>query len=433
MPHLRYGGPIKEYARHRWWGGLYLVIGYWRIGFLAALAAAALLVPLGVAEARYAAIVIDAQSGEVLYARQADKRRYPASLTKMMTLLMTFEALDGGRLELAQKLPVSRRAAGQTPSRLGLKARQTLTVEQAILGLVTKSANDAATVLAEALGGTEAKFAQAMTTRARALGMKQTRFTNASGLYNRHQVTSARDMATLARVLQQNFPQYYHYFSTRSFTFKGRDYQNHNRLLGRYAGSDGIKTGYIRASGFNLAASARRGPDRLIGVVFGGRSSRSRDDHMIKLLDQGFAKLEARRQAALRAAASAGKVAALAVSKPPPLAGAGITLATAAETPREVGSAAPQLPWALQVGAFRHLASAEKQIERVARALPDALADARIWILRYEEGGKNLYRARFVGFDESGARRTCGQLKRKGISCLPISPEHDPARVPVSP
>ena len=409
------------------------MIGYWRIGFLAALAAAALLVPLRVAEARYAAIVIDAQSGEVLYARQADKRRYPASLTKMMTLLMTFEALDGGRLELAQKLPVSRRAAGQTPSRLGLKARQTLTVEQAILGLVTKSANDAATVLAEALGGTEAKFAQAMTTRARALGMKQTRFTNASGLYNRHQVTSARDMATLARVLQQNFPQYYHYFSTRSFTFKGRDYQNHNRLLGRYAGSDGIKTGYIRASGFNLAASARRGPDRLIGVVFGGRSSRSRDDHMIKLLDQGFAKLEARRQAALRAAASAGKVAALAVSKPPPLAGAGITLATAAETPREVGSAAPQLPWALQVGAFRHLASAEKQIERVARALPDALADARIWILRYEEGGKNLYRARFVGFDESGARRTCGQLKRKGISCLPISPEHDPARVPVSP
>ncbi len=406
--------------------------GYWRIGFLAALAAA-LLMPLRVAEARYAAIVIDAQSGEVLYARQADKRRYPASLTKMMTLLMTFEALEGGRLELAQRLPVSKRAAGQTPSRLGLKARQTLTVEQAILGLVTKSANDAATVLAEAMGSTEAKFAQAMTTRARALGMKQTRFTNASGLYNRRQVTTARDMATLARVLQQNFPRYYHYFSARSFTFKGRDYQNHNRLLGRYAGSDGIKTGYIRASGFNLAASARRGPDRLIGVVFGGRSTRSRDDHMIKLLDQGFAKLEARRQAALRAAASEGRVAALPVPKPRPLASAGIAPAAAAETPREVGSAAPQLPWALQVGAYRHLASAEKRIERVVRAMPDALADAGVWILRYEEGGKKLYRARFVGFDERGARRTCGKLKRKGISCLPISPENDPARVPVSP
>jgi D-alanyl-D-alanine carboxypeptidase len=397
-------------------------------------AAAALLVPIGVAEARYAAIVIEAQSGKVLFARQVDKRRYPASLTKMMTLFLTFEALEGGRLHLARKLKVSKRAAGQTPSRLGLRAGQTITVEQGILALVTKSANDAATVLAEAMGGTEAKFAQQMTNRARALGMRQTRFTNASGLHNRSQVTTARDMATLARVLQQNFPQYYHYFSTPSFTFKGQSYRNHNRLLGRYAGSDGIKTGYIRASGFNLAASVRRGPDHLIGVVFGGRSSRSRDNHMIKLLNQGFARLETERQVALRKAASEGRVAALPVPRPRLSAGPGTApQVAAAEAPSEVGSASPERLWAVQVGAYRRLKSAEKRVERTARALPEALADAGVWILRYEDEGKNLYRARFVGFGEKEARRTCSQLKRKGISCLPISPRNDPAKVPATP
>lgn len=239
--------------------------------------------------ARYSSMVIDADTGEVLYARSADQRRYPASLTKMMTLYMTFEALEQGRLRLDQPLKVSKRAAGQTPSRLGLKAGQTITVDQAILAMVTKSANDAATVVAEALGGTEIDFAQMMTDRAHRLGMVRTRFTNATGLHNRRQRSTARDMSTLALSLISDFPQYYHYFSTPKFTYKGRQHQNHNGMLGTYRGTDGIKTGYTRASGFNLVASVERGDRRLVGVVFGGRSPRSRDVHLRRLLDQAFA------------------------------------------------------------------------------------------------------------------------------------------------
>lgn len=239
--------------------------------------------------ARYSSMVIDVDTGEVLYARNADERRYPASLTKMMTLYMTFEALEQGRLRLDQPLKVSKRAAGQTPSRLGLKAGQTITVNQVILAMVTKSANDAATVVAEAIGGTEIEFAQMMTDRAHRLGMVRTRFTNATGLHNRRQRSTARDMSTLALSLISDFPQYYHYFSTPKFTFKGRQHQNHNGMLGTYRGTDGIKTGYVRASGFNLVASVERGDRRLVGVVFGGRSPRSRDGHLRQLLDQAFA------------------------------------------------------------------------------------------------------------------------------------------------
>ncbi len=239
--------------------------------------------------ARYSSMVIDADTGEVLYARNADQRRYPASLTKMMTLYMTFEALEQGRLRLDQPLKVSKRAAGQTPSRLGLKAGQTITVNQIILALVTKSANDAATVVAEAIGGTEIGFAQMMTDRAHRLGMVRTRFKNATGLHNRRQRSTARDMSTLARSLISDFPQYYHYFSTPKFTYKGRQYENHNGMLGTYRGTDGIKTGYVRASGFNLVVSVERGDRRLVGVVFGGRSPRSRDVHLRQLLDQAFA------------------------------------------------------------------------------------------------------------------------------------------------
>lgn len=239
--------------------------------------------------ARYASMVVDAQTGEVLYARNADERRYPASLTKMMTLYMAFEALEQGRLKLDQPLKVSKRAAGQTPSRLGLKPGQTLTVNQAILAMVTKSANDAATVMAEALGGTEIEFAQMMTARANRLGMVRTRFTNATGLHNRRQRSTARDMSTLATSLMSDFPQYYHYFSTPVFKYKGRRHENHNGMLATYRGTDGIKTGYVRASGFNLVASVERNDRRLIGVVFGGRSPRSRDVHLRQLMDQAFA------------------------------------------------------------------------------------------------------------------------------------------------
>ncbi|MGH6946808.1 MAG: D-alanyl-D-alanine carboxypeptidase family protein [Kiloniellales bacterium] len=251
-----------------------------------------LIVVAGPAEARrYASIVVDVASGQVLYERHADTRAYPASLTKMMTLYLMFEALESGRLSLKRELPVSARAAGMPPSKLGLVKGQTITVENVILALVTKSANDAAVVAAEALAGTEIAFAKEMTRKARELGMTQTTFRNASGLPNRAQRSTARDMAKLGTALIRHFPSYYHYFSTPQFTYRGRTYKNHNSLLDDYPGADGIKTGYIRASGFNLVASVVRDGRRIIAVVFGGKTPRSRDVHMADLLDEGFVKV----------------------------------------------------------------------------------------------------------------------------------------------
>ncbi|MBL4667430.1 MAG: D-alanyl-D-alanine carboxypeptidase, partial [Sneathiella sp.] len=238
--------------------------------------------------ARYASVVMDSRTGQIIFSRNADKKLYPASLTKIMTLYMTFEALSTGRLTLGQKLKVSARAAGQTPTKLGLKKGSRITVKDAMYGLITKSANDAATVLAEAMAPTEAEFAQKMTIRARKLGMSRTSFRNASGLPNRRQKSTARDMALLGAAMIHDFPQFYQLMSMQSFNYRGKKYKNHNNLLGKYSGADGIKTGYIRASGFNLVASAKRGSNRLIGVVFGGKSAKSRDRHMKKLLDNGF-------------------------------------------------------------------------------------------------------------------------------------------------
>ena len=248
----------------------------------------------GTAEARYASIVIDGETGEVLRSRNADVRRYPASLTKMMTLYLLFEAVDKGKLSLNSKLKVSKRAARQSPSKLGLRAGSNIRVEDAIKALVVKSANDVAVVVAEALGGTEAEFAKKMTRKAHALGMSRTTFRNASGLPNRKQRSTARDMAQLARALMRDFPHRYHYFDDQRFRHRGREHRSPNRLLGRYRGMDGIKTGYIRASGFNLVASAERDGRRVIAVVFGGKTSRSRNAHMVNLLDLGFKRIAAR-------------------------------------------------------------------------------------------------------------------------------------------
>jgi D-alanyl-D-alanine carboxypeptidase len=239
---------------------------------------------------RYASIVIDADSGFVLSEKHADKKLHPASLTKMMTLYLTFEALDNGTLQKNSRIRVSKHAAGQEPSKLGLTAGSTIRVEDAILALVTKSANDAAATLAEAIGGSEAQFASLMTRKAKALGMVNTRFTNASGLHQPSQVSTARDMALLSLALMRDHPRHYKYFSTASFTFAGKTYRNHNHLMKTYKGMDGLKTGYVYASGYNLAASAVRDGRRLIGVVFGGRTAKSRNDHMAELLDAAFLK-----------------------------------------------------------------------------------------------------------------------------------------------
>jgi D-alanyl-D-alanine carboxypeptidase len=236
-------------------------------------------------EPAYSSIVVDANSGAVLQATSADSLRHPASLTKIMTLYLLFERLEAGKIKMSSEMEVSAHAAAQAPSKLGLKPGQTIEVETAIRAIVTKSANDVAVVVAEALGGSEENFAKVMTAKARALGMTHTVYRDASGLPNDEQITTARDMTILARATQDRFPQYYHYFATRTFKYRGEEMRNHNHLLGRVAGVDGMKTGYIHDSGFNIVISMRRGGRHLIAVVFGGRSASARDARVESLLD----------------------------------------------------------------------------------------------------------------------------------------------------
>ena len=386
------------------------------------------------ANAKYAAIVVDSHSGRVLHSVNADTRNFPASLTKMMTLYMVFEALDDGRLSMDQQLPVSRRAAGQTPSRLGVKAGGSLSVRNAIGALVVKSANDAATVVAEALGGTEVKFAQMMTKKARELGMRSTTFRNASGLPNRGQLSTARDMSVLAVALLNDFPGHYAVFSSPNFKYGGRTYSSHNNLLKSYTGTDGIKTGYTRASGFNLVASVERDGHRLIGVVFGGRTARSRDAQMKKILNASFeavaqppATVRARpvpkpasiSNDSLQTALVGAKKAAAAVPK------------VIAMRPRLIPAAAARTPaapatgdadWGIQVGAFFKFEQARTAAGVAAEKLATLTRDAAIEIQAVNAKGRTLYRARLLGISQADASTSCTTLQRQGGDCALITP-----------
>jgi D-alanyl-D-alanine carboxypeptidase len=253
----------------------------------------------------YSAIVVDANSGKTLHEASADSLRHPASLTKIMTLYLLFERLESGKMKLNSAMPVSDHASVQAPTKLGLRPGQNLEVEDAIRGLVTKSANDAAVVVAEAIAGNEDDFAALMTSKARALGMTRTTYRNASGLPNDEQVTTARDQALLGRAIQERFPRYYRYFSTPSFTYRGESMRNHNRLLGRVEGVDGIKTGYTRASGFNLVTSVKRDNRHIVAVVLGGSSAGSRDARMRDLIASYVADASNRRTATQVAEAAA--------------------------------------------------------------------------------------------------------------------------------
>jgi D-alanyl-D-alanine carboxypeptidase len=247
----------------------------------------------------YAAIVVDGNSGAVLHSANPDELRHPASLTKIMTLYLLFERLDAGKMKLDTQIPVSEHAAAQAPTKLGLKPGHTIAVEDAIKGLVTKSANDAAVVVAEALGGSEGDFAEMMTRKAHALGMIHTIYRNASGLPNDEQVTTAREQALLGRAVQERFPRYYRYFSTSSFTYHGETMSNHNHLLGRVEGVDGIKTGYTQASGFNLVTSVHRNNHHIVAVVLGGSSAGARDAKMRSLIEEHIARAATQRTAPL--------------------------------------------------------------------------------------------------------------------------------------
>ena len=367
------------------------------------------------AHAGYAAIVVDASSGRVLHSSNADTPNFPASLTKMMTLFMAFEALDKGTLALHQPLPVSARAAGQAPSKLGLKEGETITVDDAIRALSVKSANDVATVLAEALGGTEINFAQMMTARARELGMTRTTFRNASGLPNRGQKSTARDMSMLARALINNLPDYYGYFSVPTFRYKGRKYSNHNSLLKDYAGTDGIKTGYIRASGFNLVASTERDGVRLIGVVFGGKTADRRDRQMRSLLNRSWA-----------SAISTSTLAARPLPKPE-VPGAQPIVTTAfinSPIPPTVASRTTS-NWGIQIGAFGGYTDAHIAAGNIAQNLPNLPVTASLKVQPVSKTADTLYRARLMGMDEVGARASCQQLVSNGQECVLVTPQGD--------
>ncbi len=371
--------------------------------------------------ARYAAIVVESETGRILHARNPDKPVYPASLTKMMTLYLVFEALAQGRLSLDQKFKVSRQASRQPASRLGLKPGSHLSVREAILALVTKSANDVATVVGEALGnGSEKAFARMMTRKAKTLGMRRTQFRNASGIHDPRQQSTARDMSILARALLRDFPQYYSYFSTTKFRHGGRSYGNHNKLLKSYKGMDGIKTGYIRASGYNLAASAEREGDRLVAVVIGGKTSKKRNRQVARLLDKSFATLKARKARVQKVRPSKTNLARVnpstsqthpPVVRPQPRAQA---IPSASGDPHY---------WSVQLGAFKKYTQALRLAHKVVDQLSNEADRARIHVLRLDQSTQSLYRSRLTGYNERQARAVCRKIKALGMECLLVVPD----------
>jgi len=430
------------------------------------------------ADRKYASIVVDARSGKVLEATNAEALRHPASLTKIMTLYLTFKALRQGTLRINQALPVSDYAASMAPSKLGLVPGTTIRVRDAILGLVTLSANDAAVVLAEAIGGSESNFARLMTAQARDLGMSKTVYRNASGLPNDGQITTARDMVILGRAIYFNFPEYYRFFSTPSFTYLGRNHKNHNHLMERYSGMDGIKTGFIRASGFNLVASAVHGKTRLIAAIFGGTSARERDREMAVLLDATFAKaarlgigqssatpvaqatapepeiaqgdsadddeampekspaapVPAPPQAAQTSAATAQPpVPAPPVASPtpasPPTAPPSPVVPPAAVSTTQ--TAAPPAPiaekelsdWTVQIGAYVLQASAEQALKKTSLRLLKGVK-VRAQIVPVTTAGKKIFRAQFIVPSERDAQKICRGLGRAKASCQITPPRH---------
>ncbi len=426
---------------------------------------------------KYAGIVVDANTGKVLYSDDPDGLRYPASLTKMMTLYLTFEALEAGRIRLDSKVPVSANAAKEPPSKLGVRSGGSLTVEQAIKSLITRSANDVATALGEFLGGSEKRFAQLMTSKARALGMTRTTYRNAHGLPNTAQMTTARDQARLGMALRQHFPQYYGYFSTRSFKYGKQTIGNHNRLLGSVEGVDGIKTGYIRAAGFNLVTSLQSDGRSIVGVVIGGRSGASRDAQMRKLITQYLPKASRRSKGAALiaqtpaapvgdAVAAANRMAAFdlpsngpvpqaryeeqqmasAYAAPSKRQGEAMKALSSVATPtpapayvptEEVGgtgqddvdgvttastsgslSAPAASGWVIQVGVSPNEKLAGELLEKAKNKGGRVLGAAKPFTVAVNANGEQLYRARFGGFDgQTEAVNTCKALKKQGINC----------------
>jgi len=425
-----------------------------------------------------AAIVVDMNTGIILYSQAPDTPRYPASLTKMMTLYVLFGCLREGKITLSSDLVVTPHAESQAPTKLGLKQGMTIKVEDAIKALVTQSANDAAVTIAENLAGTEENFARVMTQTARNIGMANTTFRNASGLPNDEQITTARDMATLATHLIHDYPDYYGVFQTRYFTYSGRKYRNHNHLLFGYKGTDGIKTGYTRASGFNLTASVHRGNKHLVAVVLGGKTGGQRDAAMRALLDKNFVAASSTKPtpeqlvAALVPPTAAAQPAPQAPAPQPvkpavamPLAAApavaapepakpkkpSFALAELTQEPSTVGTPDDEaqgdigepseatLPWGasqkklakqkytggfhVQVGAYTSESEAESRLGVVQQRASDLLDGHLPFTTSFTKEGSEWYRARFAGFSRGDAQSVCDALKKMSVDCVVMKAE----------
>ncbi|MFC3076910.1 D-alanyl-D-alanine carboxypeptidase [Phenylobacterium terrae] len=386
---------------------------------------------------KYAAIVVDAKTGEVLYAKRADSPRYPASITKVMTLYLVMEQLAAGKLKLDDRVVISPRAAAQSPTKLGLRPGDSISVDDAMKALATKSANDIAVALAEHIGGTESRFAALMTLRAKELGMDNTHFANASGLPDSRQLTTARDLAILSRAVMRDYPQYYKLFSTRSFEFRGQNIRSHNRLLGRVPGVDGIKTGFTNASGYNIAVSGVQDGRRLITIVLGGPSGAARDNNAEDLMLTGFSVLR-------RRALGEQITVAQNLFEPEPSGpltrpsveqgdtdqdGLKIVLASATPQPKaaaakpakkkdEPKTSSAKGKWTVQVGAFKKKSDAQEQLAHVKKRYGAPFTAAN----GITTAGGGRYRAQFTGLTEANAKAACRELQAKKQPCLVIKP-----------
>jgi D-alanyl-D-alanine carboxypeptidase (penicillin-binding protein 5/6) len=427
--------------------------------------------PAGASEEKYAAIVVDAATGEVLYAKNADSPRHPASITKIMTLYLAFEQIAAGKLKLDDPLPVSAHAASMSPTKLGVRAGETVTVDDAMRAITVLSANDMAVALAEKIGGSESNFAALMTLRAQELGMVNTHFANASGLPDSRQISSARDIALMSRAVMRDFPQYYGYFSLHQFIYHGEVNTNHNHLLDKMQGVDGLKTGFVNASGFNLSASAVRNNHRLIAVMLGGRTASARDNHVQALLETGFDIMRRRdagekitlAQNMFEPAPADGPIIAPTgeVGMGDPTAKAPIVLSNvelaslhAAEGPptgpaatvKPASPASEQAPapklirvkstaddvdegskarggrrgdWMVQVGAYHRMSDARSQIASLNRKFGGDLEPGRGEV---ESAGHGYFRARFVGLSSSAAKNACAALRHHRLTCQALGP-----------
>lgn len=416
------------------------------------------------AQAGYAHFIMDANTGKVLAARNADVLNHPASLTKMMTLYMTFEALHAGRLRWDQKIKMSKNGASTIPSKLYVRQGQTFTVREAVYGMIVKSANDMAEGMGDHLGGSEARFAEMMTRKARQLGMSKTVFRNASGLPSKSQVTTARDMAKLGLALQRDFPKEYGLFAMESFSFRGKRIRGHNNLMYRYQGMDGIKTGYTNASGFNVVSAINHNGRRVVGVVLGGKTARSRDAQMAALLDKAVPQASrSRNTEQLVASANVSRTFDVAAAVPP--ASARPTSVPPTSVPPTTSVPLPMFaerradPVAMQIATANNQMADMMQVSAIPKPAPTAatagqrsrwevqiaatdseaaarslLANARSNIGNYagiapyteavQSGSATLYRARFTGFeDQSSAVSACKELKAQSYACVVMTSE----------